>query len=339
MPRVLADTSSSDLSVQFLGRPYGLPFGIAPMGMCNLAWPGTDQMLADAAKDRNIPLGVSTATSTDLETMLASSEGRAWFQLYVTGATDRAFALVDRAAAAGYEVLILTVDVPKVASRPRDQRNGFETPFRLRGRHFLDFATHPRWSIATLLAGTPQMANFVAEGQARGFDRNAPRTATNWEFLARLRERWKGKLIVKGILNAADAVRIKSSGADSIYVSNHGGRQLDSAPSAISALSAIRQAVGPAYPLVFDSGIRSGEDIIKALASGADFVMLGRPFLYAAAAVGQSGVTGLVQHLQSGLDVALAQVGLGRTDAVTGNVIARVNGDALYAPPAAKREG
>jgi L-lactate dehydrogenase (cytochrome) len=176
------------------------------------------------------------------------------------------------------------------------------------------------------------MVNFIAEGQARGFDRNAPRTATNWEFLARLRERWKGKLIVKGVLNADDAVRIKDSGADSIYVSNHGGRQLDSAPSAISALPAIRQTVGPDYPLVFDSGVRSGEDILKALACGANFVMLGRPFLYAAAAAGQPGVAGLIQYLRTGLDIALAQVGLGRSDAVTENVITRRTDGTSSAP-------
>jgi L-lactate dehydrogenase (cytochrome) len=332
MPRVLAGASADDLSVHFLGRCWALPFGIAPMGMCNLAWPGTDQMMANSARESNIPLGVSTASSTDLEAMLASTEGGAWFQLYVTGTAERAFALVDRAATAGYEILILTVDVPKVANRPRDQRNGFETPFRLRGRHCLDFAMHPRWSISTILAGTPQMVNFIAEGQARGFDRNAPRTATNWEFLARLRERWKGKLIVKGVLNADDAVRIKDSGADSIYVSNHGGRQLDSAPSAISALPAIRQTVGPDYPLVFDSGVRSGEDILKALACGANFVMLGRPFLYAAAAAGQPGVAGLIQYLRTGLDIALAQVGLGRSDAVTENVITRRTDGTSSAP-------
>ena len=218
--------------------------------------------------------------------------------------------MADRAARAGYDFLILTVDVPKVAPRPRDLRNGFQTPFRIRPRQFLDFALHPQWSVRTLLSGIPTTANFRLADGSNQFDRSASRAGANWAFLEQLRTRWKGKLIVKGVLNSDDAQRIQGLGADAIYVSNHGGRQLDSAPSAISALLRIRQRLGPAYPLVFDSGVRSGEDIVKALACGANLVMLGRPMLYALGADGARGLHDLVGALEEEIRVTLAQLGL-----------------------------
>jgi L-lactate dehydrogenase (cytochrome) len=309
-PRVLANVSGAALASSFLGHDVRLPFGIAPMGMCDLAWPGADRALAAQAAHRGIPLCLSTASSTSIEDMHTLTGGRAWFQLYVSGGAEAGFAMADRAAKAGYDFLILTVDVPKVAPRPRDLRNGFQTPFRIRPRQFLDFALHPQWSALTLLAGIPTTANFrLADGSNR-FDRGASRAGADWAFLEQLRRRWKGKLIVKGVLNPDDAQRIKDLGADAIYVSNHGGRQLDSAPSAISALLRIRQHLGPAYPLVFDSGVRSGEDIVKALACGANLVMLGRPMLYALGADGARGLHDLVGTLAEEIRVTLAQLGL-----------------------------
>jgi L-lactate dehydrogenase (cytochrome) len=309
-PRVLADVAHPDLASNFLGQGLRLPFGMAPMGMCNLAWPGADRTMAAQAVHRGIPLGLSTASSTSLEDMHALAGGQAWFQLYVSGAAEAGFAMVERAARAGYEFLILTVDVPKVAPRPRDLRNGFQTPFRIRPRQFLDFALHPQWSLRTLAAGVPTTANFRLGDGSNQFDRSASRAGANWAFLQELRARWKGRLIVKGVLDPDDAQRIKDLGADAIYVSNHGGRQLDSAPSAISALMRIRQRLGPAYPLVFDSGVRSGEDIVKALACGANLVMLGRPMLYALGADGARGLHDLVGALEEEIRVTLAQLGL-----------------------------
>ena len=309
-PRVLADVSEASLAVNFLGNSLQLPFGIAPMGMCDLAWPGADKAMAAQAELSGIPLCLSTAASTSLEEMYGLSMGRAWFQLYVSGKAEAGFAMAQRAANAGYETLILTVDVPKVAPRPRDLRNGFQTPFRMRPSQFIDFAKHPRWSITTLLTGVPTTANFGLADTGNQFDRNASRAGANWDFLEQLRARWKGKLIVKGVLNADDAVRIRNLGADAIYVSNHGGRQLDSAPSAISALLKIRQRLGPNYPLVFDSGVRSGEDIVRALACGANLVMLGRPMLFALGADGSRGLRDLVTALATEIRVTLAQLGL-----------------------------
>jgi L-lactate dehydrogenase (cytochrome) len=310
LPRVLAPADQHPLAKRFLGQALGLPFGIAPMGMCNLAWPGADQLLAAEAVRRGMPHGISTAASSTLEAMAKQAGALAWFQLYVTGTLDAAWGLVDRAKAAGYRVLILTVDVPRVAPRPRDQRNGFTMPFRIGPRQFMDFALHPHWSLASLMHGMPGPANFDHGPGAKGFDRHASRAGANWAFLDELRRRWDGQLIVKGVLSPDDAQRIQAAGADAIYVSNHGGRQLDSAPAAITALSQVRAAVGPDYPLVFDSGVRSGEDILKALACGADLVMLGRPLLYALGADGARGLTSLLDALVNELGVAMAQLGL-----------------------------
>jgi L-lactate dehydrogenase (cytochrome) len=315
-PRSLAEVNSISLKTSLLGRDWDVPFGIAPMGMCDLAWPGTDHSLAALSQRHNLPLGVSTASSTSLEELLRLTGGRAWFQLYVTGSTQDALALSRRAATAGYDTLILTVDVPRLGKRPRDVRNGFATPFRMTARHFMDFATHPHWSLKTLASGPPTMANFSG-ANARGYDRNAPRTGANWAFLQELRAAWRGKLIIKGVLSAEDAVQMKTEGVDAICVSNHGGRQLDSAPSAIAALPAIRQAVGPTFPLLFDSGIRTGDDMVKARALGADMVLVGRPFLYALAAVGPAGAERMFSCFTGEIETALAQIGVAAMSAVT----------------------
>ena len=309
-PRVLGNATGRRLRQKFLGRDWGLPFGIAPMGMCDLTWPGTDRAYGDAAVRHSIPHCLSTAASTSLEDCRTRAGENAWFQLYVS-TPEAGWDLVRRAATAGYEHLILTVDTPVVSRRRCELRHGFAVPFHIGPTQFIDFALHPRWSISTLLQGVPQFRNNQAtqDDATRAFDRSKSRSGADWDFLDALRERWRGKLIVKGVLSASDALRIKNAGVDAIYVSNHGGRQLDSAPPAIHRLPLIRQAVGPDYPLLFDSGLRDGEDIIKAYALGADFVMLGRPFLYAAGAAGAPGVNRLIELLTAELHSTLAQLG------------------------------
>ena len=312
MPRVLVDIRERELAKTFLGRTWRLPFGIAPMGMCNLAWPNTDKAFAAAAVDHDIPVCLSTFGSSSIEDMGERASGNGWFQLYVGPSVDDAMDLVQRAKNTGYEYLVLTVDVPVVSIRPREQRQGFEAPFRMRPRQFVDFATHPQWVFHTLVDGVPKPVNVLPANSVVSkptFTRNEIRGHIDWQFLAKLRERWAGKLILKGVLSADDAVRMRDAGVDAVYVSNHGGRQLDAAPAAIDVLPEIRQAVGGDYPLIFDSGLRSGEGIVKALALGADFVMLGRPFLYASGADGQRGVFRLVDMLKSELLLALAQIG------------------------------
>ncbi len=328
LPRVLVNVAERSLKKKFLGKEWGLPFGIAPMGMCDLAWPGTDKALAKASLQHNIPLCHSIAASSSLEVTFNRAGVNAWFQLYVGSSLEKALENVKRADDTGYEVLILTVDVPQVAQRIRDLRNGFKVPFRIGPRQFLDFAKHPSWVLETLIAGVPKTANFddtnpiSPNGKAsNGFIREETRGKVDWKFLQQLRNRWMGKLIVKGVLSPQDALRIKEAGADAIYVSNHGGRQLDSAPPAISCLPLIREALGKNYPLIFDSGIRNGESVVKALAMGADFVMLGRPFLFASGAYRERGIMRLVELLTDEVSLTLAQLGCKSVEELEPNMI------------------
>ena len=321
MPRVLHDVGNRSMASQILGIDTGLPFGIAPMGMCNLAWPGADIAMAHEAKNRNIPHCLSTASSTALETIITASEGKSWFQLY---ASDEAFTLdlVNRAAESGYKVLILTVDVPILSNRVRDGRNGLQMPFKMGMRQFIDFATHPRWSLTSMMAGAPRTMNYETARVPTNFARSASRGLANWDFLKRLRDIWKGKLVVKGVNDPRDAVEIVKMGVDAIYVSNHGGRQLNAGPPAITSLGAIRAAVGAQYPLIFDSGIRHGEDIIKALAVGANFVMVGRPALLALGAAGAPGLSRMLDILSHDASIAMGLTGLTNVKDVNGDILA-----------------
>ncbi len=314
--RVLVNVEERSLKTQLFNKEWQMPFGVAPMGMCNLFWPGADEVLARASKHHGFPLGVSTISSTSLEDMLEQSDGNAWFQLYAGESDELTQGLVSRAAAAGYDTLILTADVPALAARRRDQKNGFSVPFRMRPRQFIDFCLHPRWALTTLMNGKPRPRNVPppggtaasGKGQA-GFRRDSGRGRFDWQFFSQLRSQWPHRLVLKGVMSPEDAKTAVDAGADAVYVSNHGGRQLDSAPAAISVLPKVREAVGADFPLIFDSGVRSGEDIARALASGADFVMVGRPALYALGAGGQLGFETLLKFLTSELSTVMAQLG------------------------------
>ena len=319
--RVLASVGNPKLNSKFLNYSFDLPFGIAPMGMCNLAWPDEDKNLAEAAKKFNIPHCVSTAASSSLEDLKKWGEGQTWFQLYVNGPTEEAWNMVDRAEASGYKTLILTVDVPVVSRRVRDLRNGFVVPFKIGLKQLIDFALHPHWSLSTIIKGIPEPKNF-RQGSKNNFDRNASRAGANWEFLVELRKKWQGNLIVKGVMDVVDAKRIQNAGIDAIWVSNHGGRQLDSSPPALLTLPKIRDSVGPNMPLIFDSGVRSGEDIVKALAFGANFVMLGRPIMMAIAASSEKGLNDYLLILKEEIEVVMAQLGIKDSS--------KISGDALY---------
>ena len=224
-PRILQDVSSRSMATKIFGTPADRPFGIAPMGMCNLSGPGADLMLARLAAKHKIPHGVSTVASTPLEEIIETADGNAWFQIYFSGDGTGTFKLIERARAAGYETLVLTADVPEVGRRPRELRHGFKMPFKIGPKQFIDFALHPRWSLTSLMAGKPQMANFEMPGY--DFDRTESRARANWDTLAKMRDAWPGKLVVKGVLDVEDAVQVQNAGVDAIQVSSHGARQLE----------------------------------------------------------------------------------------------------------------
>ncbi|MEP3279078.1 MAG: alpha-hydroxy acid oxidase [Stappiaceae bacterium] len=307
-PRILRNVADRSLSVSLFGKEAGLPFSIAPMGMCDLARPGADKLLAHLAAKHSIPLGVSTAASSRLEDMIELAEGNAWFQLYFSGEEKGALELIERARIANYQTLVLTVDTPEVGRRPRELRRGFKMPFKIGPSQFIDFAFHPRWSLTTLVKGRPRLAN--SDGYESSFVRTASRAGADWSFLEKVRESWQGNLVVKGVLNVEDAMKVKEFGADAIQVSSHGGRQLESTPPPILALQKIRQAIGPGFPLFFDTGLRSGEDIVKAYAMGADFAFLGRPMSFAIAANGETGLNQMCDVLAEEISITLAQIGL-----------------------------
>ncbi len=307
-PRVLHNVARRDIGVQVFEHAGKVPFGISPMGMCNLSGPGADVMLARIAAKHQVPVGVSTVASTSLETMIEEAQGHAWFQLYFSGDGSGTAKLVERAKTAGYKTLIMTLDVPEVGRRPRELRRGFKMPFRIGPMQFIDFALHPRWSLSSLMAGAPDLANFQTPEFT--FDRTESRAAADWDFLKRLRDSWDGHLVAKGVTDVDDALQLKAQGVDAIQVSTHGGRQLDSAPPPILALKRIRDAIGPQYPLFYDTGMRSGEDVVKAYHMGADFVFFGRGMQFAIAAGGRDGLEQYWNLLADETSLTLAQMGL-----------------------------
>ncbi len=322
-PKVFRNVENRNLSKKIFDFHFDYPFGFAPMGMTNLSWPEADKMIAKESAYNNIPTCVSMASSTTLEEMFTFSEGHSWMQIYIFQSEEFIMELLKRAEGIGYEVLILTVDVPILSRRARDDRNGFGYPFKIGPKQFLDFALHPQWSLTTLFKGAPQPMNYVTSKSGNQvFRRKESRGATDWNTLKRVRDAWKGKLIIKGVMNSEDALKIEEAGADAIQVSNHGGRQLDSATASINALPLIRKALGDDFPILFDSGIRSGSDILRALALGADFVMFGRPLMYAIGADGAKGLRRIINLIKEELSTNLGLVGLTDINEVDKKIIA-----------------
>ncbi len=322
-PKVFRNVENRNLRKKIFDFHFDYPFGFAPMGMTNLSWPDADKMIAKESAYNNIPTCVSMASSTTLEDMFTFSKGHSWMQIYIFQSEEFIMELLKRAESIGYKVLILTVDVPILSRRARDDRNGFGYPFKIGPKQFLDFALHPQWSLTTLFKGAPQPMNYITSKSGdQIFRRKESRGATDWSTLKRVRDAWKGKLIIKGVMNSEDALKIKEAGVDAIQVSNHGGRQLDSATASINALPLIRKALGDDFPILFDSGIRSGSDILRALALGANFVMFGRPLMYAIGADGARGLRRIINLIKEELSTNLGLVGLTDINEVDKKIIA-----------------
>ena len=308
-PRVLVDVSAPDLSCEILGGPSKQPFVIAPTGGIGLGWPGADLAIARTASALGIPYTLSTQATASIEEIARQAPGRLWFQLYVL--RDRSFVegLVARAEAAGYEALVPTVDLAVGGKRERDFRNGFSIPFRLTARQVLAGALRPAWAWRIARnGGLPDFANVRGYGGSRerglalassvGRDMDA---GFDWDDLARLRERWKRKLVVKGVSRADDAERLARMGVDGIWVSNHGGRQLDGAVASLDAMAAIARAAGGRVAVLMDGGVRRGADALKARALGAQAVAIGRAALYGVAVAGEEGARHALSILTSEL--------------------------------------
>ena len=315
-PSVLHGEISPDLTTKFLGRTYAAPFGIAPVGMSGLVWPNAERLLAQVAGEKNIPFGLSTVATQTPEDIGPISSGNGWFQLYPPRDLKILGSMLARIREAGFNTLVLTVDVPVASRRERQTRSGLRTPPKLTPRLLAQIVCCPAWAIGILKQGMPRM-RFIDDftSPAAGLSSTAHagyllRTSPDWDYLHHLREVWNGPLIVKGVLDPNTAIRLKSEGVDAIWVSNHAGRQFAAAPATIDALGPIRAALGDTYPLIMDSGIESGLDILRAFANGADFVMLGRAFHYGLGAFGKRGATHVVDILKADLTANMGQMGI-----------------------------
>ena len=323
LPRYSSDPGGVDSGVDFLGRHWLAPFGIAPVGLGSFAWPRAAECLAQQARLSNIPFCVSSFALASLEDLGTIAGESAWFQLYRPNRAEIESDLVERAIDAGFQTLMVTVDIPAAMRRSHDIHNGFSIPPRFDWTTLWQVLSHPAWSLALagqcLKQGFPDFASlspYVPEGldpvQSMQFKSDLTLGNIDQVAMTRLRRLWPGKLIVKGVLDPEDALRYRDWGADAILVSNHGGRQLEAAPSALQQLPAMRAALGDDYPLLADGGVRSGIDICRMLASGADFVLLGRPFYYAIAAMGAPGAAHIIALLNAELSCAMAQLGCAR---------------------------
>jgi len=321
-PRYLVDVGQIDTRTTFLGQTFDLPFGQAPIGMLNAFWPDADLTLARLCKRENIPYVASSAASTTLEALAEAADGNGWFQLYVSGDESVTEGLIGRAEAAGYEVLMVTVDVPAAGKRDRDIRNQLSVPFKFTPEVVLQCAMNPRWALTSLKHGTPNIANYANLLQSATSYAEVQKTlitpSLDWTQLSRIRARWKGKLLVKGILHPEDAIRCAEMGCDGIVVSNHGGRQVAFGPPTIQALPPISAAVEGRMAIVLDSGIRRGADILRAKALGADFTLTGRALAYGVGAGGEAGATRALEILKLELVRALGQLGAKAIDDVDG---------------------
>ncbi len=318
LPRYLRDVRQRDQSVTLFGRRYASPIGISPTGLAGLFRPGADLMLAAAAREANVPFLLSSAANAALEDALPIAPEHVWFQMYCTSDERINADLVSRAVKSGVRVLVVSVDVPVNSNRERNRRNGFSRPFRMTPGVVLEAMAHPLWVMRYLrTGGIPMMRNWLpyapagaGAGQvAEMYGTLTPAPMVDWGHIERIRAAWPGPLVIKGLMHPDDARHAVSLGVDGLVVSNHGGRQLDAAPSPLAMLPVIRAAVGDGVQILLDSGVRRGSDAVIARCLGADSVIFGRPTLYGVAAAGQAGAARALQIMRTEVDQVLAQIG------------------------------
>ena len=329
-PKVLVDVSKVDTRTTLLGMASNLPIAIAPTGAVGFGWRGGDVAIARAAAAFGIPYALSTSATASIERIASEAPGNLWFQAYILNRRDFTLSLIQRARAAGYEALMITVDLPVGGKRERDYRNDFSIPFRYTPKNVLDFALRPMWALDMLFRGVPPLENLegftpaatsataTASSVGRSYD-----PTFDWDRLKEIRDLWPKKLIVKGIVRPDDAQRAATLGVDAIVVSNHGGRQLDDGIATLDALPGVVAAVGNRTSVFVDGGIRRGRDVVKALALGAQGVLIGRATLYGACAAGEAGAYRAIEILREELVRTMQLCGVPKVSDITSDLVIR----------------
>ena len=330
--RVAVDMSNRTLATSMIGQPVSMPVALAPVGLAGMQYADGELLAARAAAAAGVPFTLSTMSICSIEDVAENTDKPFWFQLYVMRDRDFIDRLIGRAKAAGCSALVLTLDLQILGQRHKDVKNGLSAPPRMTLGNIIDIASKPRWWMGMLGTKRRTFRNIV--GHAKGVKDTRALSAwtaeqfdptLSWDDIKRIKERWGGKLILKGILDAEDAELAVKSGADALIVSNHGGRQLDGAPSSISALPEIAGAVGSRIEVLMDGGVRSGQDVIKALALGAKGVLIGRAYVYGLGALGEVGVAKSLEIIRKELDITMALCGLRDVKQVNADILVKHN--------------
>lgn len=316
MPGILRGHVTAALETTLMGDTYDAPFGIAPVGMSGLIWAGAERKLAQAAVEHNIPFCLSSVAVASPEDVASSIGNNGWFQHYPVNSAELRRKMLPRIKAAGFDKLIITVDVPEESRRERQRRANLTVPPKVDVQTVSSMAMRPAWCLAHLREGiVPRMRffdDYISQRGRESFTHAGAliRGCPDWQYLRELRQEWDGKLIVKGVQRPEDAKQLVEEGADCLWISNHSGRQFEAGPAVIDQLPKIREAVGPDMPLIYDSGVAWGLDVMRALAKGADFVMLGRAFQYGVAAFGRKGIDHVIHILRADIQSNMSQLGI-----------------------------
>jgi len=321
LPFYIRNFKETTLKTTLFDHTYDAPFGIAPVGLQGLIWPNTPEILAKAAFEHNVPFILSTVSTSSIERIMEITQGNAWYQLYHPAENVIKDDIIDRAEASGCKVLVILCDVPSFGFRPRDIRNGLAMPPKMSLRNMLQICGRPEWALRTLFHGQPAfetMKPYMPKGlnmKQLGLYMNKTFSGRlNAERISAIRDKWKGKLVLKGVATEEDAQMAVQLGLDGIIVSNHGGRQLDAGQSSIKPLIQIAPKFKDKLTVMMDSGVRSGPDIARSIAAGADFTFLGRTFMYGVGALGNEGGDHTIGMLKTQLKQVMDQVGCERVE-------------------------